>query len=71
MPHRVELFKSLDRIKEVGWEKWYVEIVARHSCTKCSKLNGWYDFTCNNCGNIPSSPFVADNLEKLSTIKKN
>ncbi|MFO7656273.1 MAG: DUF3795 domain-containing protein [Bacteroidales bacterium] len=70
MPHRVELFQSLDRIKEVGWEKWYVENIARHSCTKCNALNGWYDFTCRSCGNKPSSRFVADNLEVLSRFKK-
>jgi hypothetical protein len=70
MPHRVELFQSLNSIKEVGWEKWYIENVARHSCTKCSALNGWYDFTCRSCGNMPSSRFVADNLDILRTFKK-
>jgi len=69
MPHRVELFQSLERIKEAGWKKWYVETVTRHSCTKCNALNGWYDFICRSCGNKPSSPFVADNLEILSTLK--
>jgi hypothetical protein len=70
MPHRVELFQSLNRIKEVGWKKWYVENVARHSCKKCNTLNGWYDYTCRSCGNRPSSGFVADNFKKLSTFKK-
>jgi hypothetical protein len=70
MPHRAELFQSLDRIKEAGWEKWYFEIVAHHSCTKCNTLNGWYEFTCKNCGSDPSSQFVADNYEKLSVFKK-
>lgn len=70
MPHRVELFKSLERIKEVGWEKWYGEIVARHSCIKCNHLNGWYDLACNQCGNKPSNNFVTDNFELLSTFKR-
>lgn len=70
MPHRIELFQSLDRIKEVGWEKWYDETVARHTCTKCNKLNGWYDYTCSSCGNTPSSSFVADNIEQLRSYKK-
>jgi hypothetical protein len=70
MPHRVELFKSLERIKKVGWEKWYVEIVARHSCTECNKLNGWYEFTCSSCGNKPSNCFIADNYKVLSTYKR-
>ncbi|HCT31238.1 MAG TPA: hypothetical protein DIW31_11040 [Bacteroidales bacterium] len=70
LPHRAELFQSLDRIKEVGWEKWYVEMAERLSCTKCNQLSGWYDFACSNCGNKPSSHFVADNFEKLSTFKR-
>ncbi len=70
MAHRAELFQSLDRIREVGWERWYTEIVARHSCTKCNTLNGWYSLTCPGCGNTPASQFVADNYEKLSTFKK-
>lgn len=69
MPHRVELFQSLDRIKEVGWEKWYLEIVNRHSCTKCNTINGWYNLTCINCGYKPSSPFAEDNFEVLSKTK--
>lgn len=70
MPHRVELFKSLDRIKEAGWEKWYAEIVSRHSCTKCNTLNSWYEFACRSCGNKPPNCFIADNFNILSTYKK-
>ena len=69
MPHRVELFQSLDRIKEIGWEKWYVEIFERHSCTECGEINGWYELVCNHCGNEPSSKFVAENFQILSNRK--
>lgn len=27
MPHRVELWKSQERIKETGWEEWFNEMV--------------------------------------------
>ena len=70
MPHRVELFQSLNRIKKVGWENWYVEMIERHSCTKCNHLSGWYDFTCTQCGNSPSSHFVADNFDTLIKFKR-
>lgn len=70
MPHRVELWKSLDRIKEIGWEKWYIEMVDYYSCKECGTINGWYDFKCRSCGNTPGSQFVKNNLEKLSTIMK-
>lgn len=70
MPHRVELFQSLDRIKEIGWETWYIESVERHSCTKCNHLSGWYDFACTKCGNSPSSRFVADNFDTLIKYRR-
>lgn len=70
LPHRIELFQSLNRINEVGWENWYVEMVERHSCTKCNHLSGWYDFACSNCGNSPSSPFVTDNFDALTKFRK-
>lgn len=69
MPHRVDLFQSLDRIKEIGREKWYIEIFERHSCTECGEINGWYELVCRHCGNEPSSAFVADNFEILSSRK--
>ena len=70
MPHRVDLFRSLERIKEAGWERWYVEAVEKHTCTKCNCLNGWYDLSCKGCGNTPSTPFASENFDKLSTFGK-
>jgi len=42
MPHRAELWKSQDRIKEIGWEKWYLEMAEYYSCKECGTINGWY-----------------------------
>jgi len=70
LPHRVELFQSLNRIKKIGWENWYAEMVERHSCTSCNHLSGWYDFACTKCGNSPSSRFVADNFDTLIKFKR-
>lgn len=70
MPHRTELFHSLELLKEKGWENWFVDMVERHSCTHCHTLNGWYELACRKCGTQPSSPFVADNQNILSSFYK-
>ena len=67
MPHRAELWKSQDRIKEIGWEKWFNEMTEYFSCAECGALNGWYDFNCQKCGNMPGNDFVKNNLEKLKS----
>ena len=68
MPHSVELWTSQDRIKEIGWEKWFIEMVHYYSCKECGCINGWYDFKCRECGNVPGNDFVETNIEKLYTI---
>lgn len=65
MPHRVELFPSLDQIAALGWEKWYELAQERYSCTKCNHLCGWYERECSHCGNTPSSSFAADHFDIL------
>jgi hypothetical protein len=59
MPHRIELWENLDRIKEAGWETWYGEMVEHYSCEKCGTLNSAYDLTCRRCGVDPSCEYVA------------
>lgn len=66
MPHRVELFESLNRIKEIGHDKWYDEMSQYFSCPQCSAPNGWYDVKCRECSNIPGSQFA----EKYQDILK-
>ncbi len=63
MPHRKNLWKSQARIKEVGWKKWFNEMVEYYSCNKCDTINGAYDIGCRNCGNSPSNGFVSDNMQ--------
>jgi hypothetical protein len=71
MPHRAELWKSQERIKEIGWEKWFTEMADYYACRECGAMNGWYDFKCRECGNIPGNDFVKNNLEVLKTVLKN
>lgn len=61
MPHRAELWASLNRIREAGWEIWFAESRERHSCPSCQQPNGWYEMKCPRCGNEPGSPFAAEN----------
>jgi hypothetical protein len=65
MPHRAELWKSLGRIKEIGWEKWFDEMIPYFSCKECNTINGWYDFKCRECGNVPGNDFVKNNIDVL------
>jgi hypothetical protein len=39
MPHRIELWKAQERIKEVGYETWYREMIEHYSCHKCGTVN--------------------------------
>lgn len=66
MPHRKELWNSLERINEAGWETWYSEMEALYSC-KCGTINSAYDFKCRKCGVEPSCKYVGsygDDVQK-------
>lgn len=58
MPHRNELWKSQERIKEVGYEKWYEEMIEHYSCSECYTINSAYDIKCRKCGTTPSCNYV-------------
>ncbi len=60
-PHRIELWKSHERRKEVGLEKWYLEMLDKYSCPQCHAINSAYDLTCRKCGNDPSCEYVRRN----------
>lgn len=68
MPHRIELWKSQERIKEIGYEKWYEEMIEHYSCPKCRTLNSAYDLKCRNCGGEPSCRYVS--LHKQAIIQQ-
>ena len=65
MPHRIELWKYHERIKEVGYEKWYMEMLEHYSCPKCHTLNSAYDIACRKCGTTPSCTFVSLHKDKI------
>jgi hypothetical protein len=58
LPHRIELWQSLERIREVGYEQWFEEMLSHYSCLKCNTVNSAYDVRCRICGAEPSCTYV-------------
>jgi len=64
-PHRIDLWQSHQRIKEVGYEQWAGEMSEHYSCPECHTLNSAYDMVCRKCGNDPSCRYVEMNKEAI------
>ena len=64
-PHRIELWQYLERIKEVGYEKWYREMLEHYSCPNCHTINSAYDIACRKCGTTPSCAYVGLHKDKI------
>lgn len=65
MPHRIELWKSQERIREAGPEQWYAEMIERYSCPKCGTINSTYDAKCRKCGESPSCAYVGEHKDEI------
>jgi predicted RNA-binding Zn-ribbon protein involved in translation (DUF1610 family) len=65
LPHRIELWKSQERIKEVGYEQWYTEMLEHYACPQCGTINSAYDKTCRKCGVTPSCRYVELNQDGI------
>jgi len=65
MPHRIELWESLDRISEIGPQKWYAEMLEHYGCPACGTINSAYDLRCRRCGNDPGSAYVAEHKDEI------
>lgn len=68
MPHRIELWRSQELIKKVGYERWYAEMMERFTCHACGTINSAYDIACRGCGAAPSCEYVR--LHKDEIIEK-
>lgn len=64
-PDRIEVGECLDRIKDVGYEKWYEEMLEWYACPQCKTINSAYDMKCRKCGNEPSCKYVEINKEEI------
>lgn len=70
-PHRLELFSSLDYVKEKGYAAWKEKMEKDYSCENCGTVNSIYTFECRKCNNHPSNPYVGRNIKKIiEAIKK-
>lgn len=65
MPHRLDLWPSLERIQQVGYEQWYQEMLQDYSCPGCGTINGCYNLQCRNCGAEASCAFVRRHGDKI------
>ena len=63
--HRIELWRAQERIQEVGYERWFEEMVARYACSQCGALNSAYDLVCRKCGADPSCAYVDAHREEI------
>jgi hypothetical protein len=66
MPHRIELWSSLERIRSVGYETWYTEMIDHFSCPQCGAINSAYDFICRKCGATPGCRYVALHAKEIA-----
>jgi len=66
MPHRVEILESQNRLKEIGWEQWLIEMKENYSCPQCNTVNSAYDILCRNCGFTPGSKYVLRHMELIN-----
>jgi hypothetical protein len=66
MPHRTEIFTSQNRMKEIGMEKWLIEMNNHFSCLACKAVNSAYHIACRKCGNVPGCEFVLQHKEMIA-----
>jgi hypothetical protein len=70
MPHRIELWVNLERIKSVGYRQWLKEIRENYACPQCKTMNSTYDLKCRKCGQEPSCNYVAKHRQEIEQYLK-
>lgn len=58
LPHRLELWTSLESIRDRGWEAWEQDMDELYACPTCGVINSAYDLECRACGHEPGSRFA-------------
>lgn len=71
MPHRIELWGNLQRIKAVGYKQWLKELRKHYTCPQCQTLNSTYDLRCRKCGAEPSCDYVAQHRQEIEQYLRN
>ena len=65
MPHRIELWGNLERIKSAGYKQWLKEIRENYTCPRCQAINSAYDLKCRKCGAEPSCSYVTEHKQEI------
>lgn len=71
MPHRVELWDNLKRIRAVGYKQWLNEIRENYTCPRCKTINSTYDRKCRKCDGVPSCQYAARHKQIIEQYFKN
>lgn len=71
MPHRIELWDDLERIKTIGYAQWLREIQKHYACPRCQIINSAYDLKCRNCGEEPSCDYVGKHRQAIEQYLTN
>jgi hypothetical protein len=71
MPHRIELWINLERIKSIGYKQWLKEIRENYACPRCKIINSAYDLKCRKCGEEPSCNYVSKHKQIIEQYLKN
>lgn len=71
MPHRIELWSNLNRVKTAGYQQWLKEIKKHYTCPQCQSINSAYDLKCRNCGHMPSCDYVAKHKQAIEQYFRN
>jgi hypothetical protein len=71
MPHRIELWANLERIKSSGYENWLNEMRDVYACPRCRTINSAYDSKCRKCGEEPSCDYAARHRQEIEHYLKN
>lgn len=70
MPHRLEMLKDLEKIKENSWGKWFMKQYDNYECKNCKTINSGWDIKCRNCDTEPGSNYIKNNLEEIKQRMK-
>jgi hypothetical protein len=71
MPHRIELWVNLERIKSVGYRYWLKDVRGNFACPRCQTINSTYDLECRKCGQEPSCGYVARHRQEIEEYLRN
>ena len=69
MPHRLELWEAQARIREVGYEQWFAEMLEHYACLQCGALNSAYHPACRECGATPSCAYVGRHSAEIAAYR--